>query len=1100
MQLTSRWGWGPVFWRVFSASDTSFAVGLAEGLLKPDQTATIEAPGHARLKLEVKRDGLLGRVLLAAGPLFEAGAVFEVEPNGHVAHLATHPPLAAPLYNALDGALHWRSFLQSDSTYAVGLAEGALPSGQTLALGHPGVEALKVELKRGSSVGPHLVRARLTFGRAANLQMQESGLYDNGVLVEPNASPRTRFRLASDWSGGPIYWRVFAPGDRSYAVGLADGILKLGEEKRISIDGYAELQLEIKRDGLIGEVLVKPDRTWRSGADLTMFDDGLHDGDTLVVPAPPPPAYIPLTSRWSQGKLYWRLYGPDDTAYAAPLPGEDGLLAAGQTIFLEHGTLPALQLELRRDDLLGQQLVAPGTRWKDAALEMRDAGLFNHGALVVAAPPVPPPTQPPPPPPPRKELVCDLSSSWQATPLYWRVFAPGELLGRAEGILTGGQQVKIELANLGDFELELRKHGLTGEALIERGRRWPKGTRLRFDAQRRLWPDEPVPTDEIWISLDGVPFAAGQVVQEMSGVAVTYTTDGLGRVAYFGGPTLELRRGKATICTVPAAAIQNHRLHISRAMMSASFGGLRDKLLAQAPQIRTHLNALLAAMHPRVDLDMANLFGHPDRRLIDYYRPFNTSQRDLATGKVDQLDASGQPIRLYVTLPMEHHSSDNPWIMAGSLAFSLCAARALEATTRYDAPIGALTAFFTSLPDPDRLPWPDTPPLRRRVTDRRDRVARRKAVVLADPPSADRDLELALIEMLERPASQPAFPGWVPDEWELEPSLDEYTGLANGLGAIARLGPGAVSVRGQMVYPASAAADMLRRELDALARNAYYVRARTHDGAIVMAARGPGALLHASAFAALRGQLQDPRDVLADPDVPLIDYPALRTATLAKAGRIWEGGEGLALCDVYALALSGQLPLLLATAIFSGPVLAAPAAQLAMLLVPEPTLGTAAAPLLPPAMLATLAGAAVLCAPILAHPTRPSAYHQVLARAMTTPLWALSPWWSSALFDRAVIAAFPSSELASNWQLSLPRQEPSRGYSAHATQLRDCAQLLCTGGLDDPDAFLARILTDLTGADPNTALEQGVMAWCAACLALGLRPELDWQPYLDSVK
>lgn len=1100
MHLTSHWSWGRVFWRVFDANDTTYGVGLIDGFAQPDQTVAIEAPGHARLKLEVKRDGLVGRVLLAAGPVWDAGSVFEVASDGKVAHVDTNPPLAVPLHNELDGPLYWRAFLQSDTLYAAGLAEGVIPAGKSITLGHPGVEALKLELKRGNGIGEHLIRARHVLRRGSTLAMNESGLFDNGVLVEPNLNPRVRLKLASEWSGGPIFWRVFAAADRTYGVGLAEGILRLGESKQLDLKGHAEVQLEIKRDNLVGELLIKPDRTWRTGADLAMYDEGLMDGATLVVPAPAKPAYVPLASRWSHGRIYWRLYGPDDTTYAAPLPGEDGFLQPGQTIYLEHGTLTALQLELRRNDMLGQQLVAPGARWGNgSALEMRDAGLFDNGALVVAAPPPPPPGQPPPPPPPpKKELVCALSSSWHATPLYWRVFSPGALLGAADGVLAPGQQIQIELANMGDFELELRKHGLAGELLIARGKRWPKGTRLTFDAQRRLWPDEPPPVDTIRIFLDGIPFACGQVVQQVAGVALTYTTDEHGRVAYFGGPTLELRRGKATICTAAASQLQNHQLRVTAAMMSASFRGLRDKLLAKAPQIRAHLNALLTAMHPRVDLDMANLFGHTDRSLLKYYRPFNTTLRDAATGKTDELDANGQPIRLYVTDLMEHHSSDNPWIMAGSLAFSLCVARALHATARYDVPIAALTRFFTSLPDPAPTAWPATPPLRRRATDRRDRVAHRKAVVEALPPSDDRTRELDLIAMLQHPAQPPKFPGWVPDEWELEPSLDEYTAMANGLAAIVRLGPDAVSWRGATVYPSIEARDMLNRELDALAKSSYFIKARAHDGSIVLAARGPGALLHASAFAAVRGQLADHRDLLADPEIPLSDYPALHALSTSKRDRIWEGGEGLALCDVYWMALTGLLPPLLAAAAISGPILAAPAAQLAMLLVPEPTLGSTAAPLLPPAMLATLAGAAVLCAPILEHPTRPSAYHQVLARAMTTPLWALSPWWSSALFDRAVLAGFPSSELAANWQLSLPRQEPSRGYSAHATQLRDCAQLLCTGGLDDPDAFIARLLMDLTGADPNTALEQGVMAWSAACLALGIPPDLDWSAYVAS--
>jgi hypothetical protein len=1102
MQLTSKWPGGPaVYWRVFAEGDGAHWVGLADGILKPDQTAVIDTPGHARLQLEVKRDGLLGPVLLAAKRIFEAGSVFEIRANGRVTRTATNPPLALPLRNDLGGPMYWRTFLQSDTTYAAGLAEGVIKAGRSATLAYPGVEALKLELKRTNGIGEHLVRARIAFGRGSSLSMNESGLFDHGNLVELNLNPRLRFRLTSEWSGGPIFWRVFAATDRDYALGLADGILRLGESRRIELKGHAAVQLEIKRDNLVGDFLVRPDRTWRSGADLAMFDEGLMDGNTLVIPAPPRPAYIPLTSNWSHGRLYWRLYGPDDTSYAAPLPGRDGILSYGQTIFLEHGSLTALQLELRRGDLVGQQLIAPGTRWENgASLEMRDAGLFNNGALVAAAPPAPPPGQPPPPPPPpKKELVCELSSSWRATPLFWRVFAPGALVGSAEGVLAAGQRAKIELAGVADFELELRKRDLFGELLIERGTRWPKGTRLSFDAQRRLWPDEPAATSTIQIFLDGnLPFACGQVVQKAGDVTVTHTTDGLGRVAYFGGPQLELRRGKATVCTVPASAIQNRQLRITRAMMSASFGGLRDKLLAKAPQIRAHLNGLLDVLHPRVDLDMANLFGHTDRGLIDYYRPFNTSLQD-GNGK-DVLDANGQIQRLYVTKHMDHHSSDNPWIMAGSLAFSLCVSRALESTAIYDPPIAALTAFFTSLADPDPAEWPDTPPLRRRITDRRDLVARRKAVVEAEPVSDDRTLELALIAMLQHPAQPPKFSGWVPDEWELEPSLDEYTGMANGLAAIVRLGPNAVRLRGRDVFPSIVARDMLARELDSLARNSYYVKARTHDGAIVMAARGPGALLNASAFAAVRGQLADPRDVLADPEIPLIDYPSLRAATEAKADRIWEGGEGLALCNVYWLALSGQLPGLIAAAVISGPVLVGAAAQLATFLVPEATIGTAAAPLLPPAVLAVVAGAAVLCAPVLAHPLRPSAYYQTLARAMATPLWGFSPWWSSALFDRAAMAGFPSSELARNWQLSLPRQEPNRGYSAHATQLRDCAQLLLTGGLDDPDAFLARILTDLTGADPNTAIEQGVMAWCTACLALGIRPELDWTKYIDSAK
>jgi hypothetical protein len=70
MNLTSLTNQGNVFWRVFDPSEPVYAVGLAEGVLAPGQTATFNHPSGF-FQMEIKRgEGVFAPTLIPAGRVF----------------------------------------------------------------------------------------------------------------------------------------------------------------------------------------------------------------------------------------------------------------------------------------------------------------------------------------------------------------------------------------------------------------------------------------------------------------------------------------------------------------------------------------------------------------------------------------------------------------------------------------------------------------------------------------------------------------------------------------------------------------------------------------------------------------------------------------------------------------------------------------------------------------------------------------------------------------------------------------------------------------------------------------------------------------------
>jgi hypothetical protein len=1090
MRLTSQWN-GQIFWRIFQPNDTTYAFGLKEGTMRGG-VVDIDAQGLGQVKLEIKRDGLLGAFIVRAGQLWSTSDALILSAQGQLGVEQSRPPFQMSLASSYSrGRVYWRVFRHDDSVYAVGLSEGYLDRGQSTMISIAGVEQLKLECKRDNLAGPLIAGAGPLYGRDSHLEISDQGLSNNGTLVVPNPTPMVDLQLRSARSAGVLFWRVFRPEDRAYLFGLQEGTLAPGQAAHIVIDGVASVQLELKRDQLLGTPVLAPGGQFRSGASLTVTDTALLDGGATVAsvqPPPQPPAHVPFGSRWSFGKVYWRTFHPDDTAYAVGLA--DGILAAGQSVVLQSGDLAELKLELRQDGLFGTPLIRPDRRWRAGdQLTLTDDGLANHGVVVL------PVVRPPHP-----VEVLRLTSAWP-TPVFWRVFDETDrsyVVGLAEGVVQPGQTAAVALAQVERFQLELKSQSLAGELLIGAGAIWAKGVHLTLDAHRQLRADRPPPLRQIAIRIDdgeggSVPFVHGRVAQVAGGVRFTSSTDQQGRVDYHGGD-LEIRRGELVVCTARAGELAGGQLVIDRARMSAAFLALRTAFLARLGEIRAAAQRTVELSVDRIQLDFANLLarrtiddGGTRRplRFTDFYRPHDRSELE-PDGSIKR-DADGHDIKAYVTDHPEHGSTDNPGVVASNLVFATCVARVLEGSDQYDSLIGALITYFVDLRDPQR------PVYRRRASDRPEAVQRRLAVVQAEPDSEARTKELALLAVQAQGV----------DDWEMEPSLDEYAGMCHALASAARLGPETAEIDGRPFAVAGAATDMLADLVSTLGQNGYFITVRagaTDD--LVLAARGPGALLSAYAINTALAQVLSRDDLSGDADIAPARYAALRAVSEAHAARLPTPHEGLELCDVYNLAVTGQLPGLLAAALVAGPLAAAALAQVAALLIPDPFAVATVGPLVLPIVLgATVAGGAML-APVLQHPHRPSAYYAVSAYMMTNPLWGFSPWWSSALFDRFALAAFPSSELARAWSGSLPRQDPKGGYKSTARQLRDCAQLLCTGSIDDVTAFIDRIVDPTTtqklAADSyNEALDETLLAWSVACLALGLRPGVDWRVYRD---
>jgi endonuclease/exonuclease/phosphatase family metal-dependent hydrolase len=95
MQLANGFMLGPIYWRIFDPGDTAFVGGVREGTLRPGAPPLDYNHPSGRFKIEIKRDGIFGRVLVSAGEIFANADQLNLTAAGRLERVAPvpRPPL-----------------------------------------------------------------------------------------------------------------------------------------------------------------------------------------------------------------------------------------------------------------------------------------------------------------------------------------------------------------------------------------------------------------------------------------------------------------------------------------------------------------------------------------------------------------------------------------------------------------------------------------------------------------------------------------------------------------------------------------------------------------------------------------------------------------------------------------------------------------------------------------------------------------------------------------------------------------------------------------------------------------------------------------------
>jgi len=99
MRILNELSTGPVYWRMFQPWDRAYWVGIGEGVVQPGQNiGPLSNPGGT-FKLELKRGGVLGPFIVAAGPVYSEGQEWVLRDDGRL-EIAS-PPVVVPPTRAL---------------------------------------------------------------------------------------------------------------------------------------------------------------------------------------------------------------------------------------------------------------------------------------------------------------------------------------------------------------------------------------------------------------------------------------------------------------------------------------------------------------------------------------------------------------------------------------------------------------------------------------------------------------------------------------------------------------------------------------------------------------------------------------------------------------------------------------------------------------------------------------------------------------------------------------------------------------------------------------------------------------------------------------
>jgi hypothetical protein len=82
---------GNLFWRAFNPDDTSYVIGIQEGIISPNQSVDYNHPTRHNLKIEIKIKDIHGELILPA-TLFPNSGSMDIHDN----HLTLSKPVFVP--------------------------------------------------------------------------------------------------------------------------------------------------------------------------------------------------------------------------------------------------------------------------------------------------------------------------------------------------------------------------------------------------------------------------------------------------------------------------------------------------------------------------------------------------------------------------------------------------------------------------------------------------------------------------------------------------------------------------------------------------------------------------------------------------------------------------------------------------------------------------------------------------------------------------------------------------------------------------------------------------------------------------------------------
>jgi hypothetical protein len=75
-----------IFWRAFHHTDSSYVIGIQEGIISSGKHVDFNHPSQSILKIEIKVKNLNGKVLLPPGPIMHNANRIEINDGFIVVH------------------------------------------------------------------------------------------------------------------------------------------------------------------------------------------------------------------------------------------------------------------------------------------------------------------------------------------------------------------------------------------------------------------------------------------------------------------------------------------------------------------------------------------------------------------------------------------------------------------------------------------------------------------------------------------------------------------------------------------------------------------------------------------------------------------------------------------------------------------------------------------------------------------------------------------------------------------------------------------------------------------------------------------------------